>query len=405
MHKSLGLALAIGFALIVIATNKSYQFDDDMTRIAAGDSYDYLRLSQNAPQLPQASDEKMGNERAQRIFGPLVVGLIAQATGSRHSTIFQVFDICLVILCASAFYLLLRALDLGLNAAIIGVALYAFNPYAMRFTLSFPGMISDLIFAFGLILLTWSLLRPQPVLLVISALVMILGRQTALATLPCVLACLSWDPAWQKWPRQQRAVLGLAYATIIIAIFALFTNLSAEYATRSHLGAKFIFGIFAWFAERFDWQILAVFITRGLLSIALPGTLILLARSKPQVWQRRQIITFVLSISVMAQPYLAGPWITEGSVQRLSVLGIVPLITCGLLCFPAERLRTIAPGRLALVILVIMASSLHHSLSSIGFAFLSKFSFPVIHFALVGFAAYILVSHNQAKSQPAPRYS
>ncbi len=391
--------LAMTFALVVVTTNKLYQFEDNTTRISAGDSEDYLMMSQKAPGLPDSHDRKVVNESAQRIFGPIAVGVLAKTFSVTHATVFRVAVVGLVFACVISLFFLLGAQGFSYRAMILGLALYAFNPYALRFTLSFPGMISDLIFGLGLIWLTRALLSCNGLLLIGSGALMILGRQTALATMPCVLACLMIDPGWRRKSSWLRLGLGATFLAVLISAYHLFSFLSADFSTRSALGTQFIFGLFQWIQEQFDVQILAIFVTRGLLTIFLPMVVLLAStRWYPRRLNRPQVITLVLGLSVMAQPYLAGPYITEGSVQRLSVLGLVPLLTFLLLSIPTRRFDSMSPMHFAGLLGLIFLGSFHHNLSNIGFLLLSKTSFPLFHFTLGAIVAFMELKQSTKES-------
>jgi hypothetical protein len=311
----------------LLLTNRYLSLGRDAAWVefAGGDAYTYLAIADAFPSLPR--DVSLWLHKAQRLFFPYVLGGVAWTFGVSTEHVFRVFGLLVVLAVVLVFRRMLLSLALSVEVRMVLLSLLILNAYMFRYHIAIPWMVSDLGFELGLSMALLGLLRERPALTYAGLLVATLGKQTAIALIPGVIAWM-----WFVWnaPRRVKIAQCLAAAVLGPIVFVATTWLVASFSRSSDMAAHVI-GLFQWMSTQFSPSTLAAFAARGLIVFALPMALFVslaVTRKLPVRWYRniRLWLCLGLAAPIEMEPVLAGPAVTGGSMTRLAVLAYLPVL-------------------------------------------------------------------------------
>jgi hypothetical protein len=315
----------------VIGTNCYYGMttDQELIRKAASDVWSYWRIAEAAPQLPEVTT--LPFHHAQRFFMPAVVGIVAKTFDLPTETVARAAVVLLFIGClilTRRFFIALRA---SATASFFFASLVFLNPYGVRLVLAFPFMLNDLTCVFGMMMALIGLRERRILYTALGATVAALGRQTGIVLLFPIAGV-----AFFEMRRRQKS--GFLWALLISEILLVSTYvLTASIATkmsRPSENVEFLLEFATWLRHSFDAKALLEFLVRGATAhLVVIGALVALPL-KPSSWRLRSleyeaIVGFaflVAAAGVFLQPLLTGPGRTAGNLQRLTVLGLWPML-------------------------------------------------------------------------------
>ena len=331
----------IAYLLLIFLTNNFYTISDQTTYGAAGDSGNFLIIAGSVPYLPDGS-YKMPSHHAERIASPYLVGIISHVFSINFVDSFRLFSILMTLGTILGLVLILRHLDVGWRGCLMAVIFWASCPYTLRYYLAFPAMGSDPMFIFGLSILILGLLKVNLPLLLFANVFMIFARQTTLATLPAVLIWFMADKNWARYSLTARLAFFASIIGVDIGATQFLKWISAHYSIPSRSYLDHLYGIFPWIYDKGLNLQLVIFLIKGLTSISLPLSIVIgaLALRRRSISGSTIGILF-LFLSLIAQPYLAGPAISQGSISRLNVIGFIPLLVLGFSLIPKQALDKI----------------------------------------------------------------
>ena len=260
-------------------------------------------------------------------------------------------------------FVIFQALRFSNEAYYIGLSLIVFNPYIFRLYLAFPGMVTDMVFVFGLSLMCLALLKIRDVYLMLGSFIMIISRQTALLTLPGIICWLLFSNSW-KWMALKKRALILATLLCLNVIIYLLESHVAEGFSGKSLNIDHVVGILCWFSNHFNAQTLFIFFIQGIIPYLMIIALII-GFGKVIAWKTidyKQLSLWLLfPLFICAQPYLAGPGITGGNITRLQAIAFIPLII-GIICELDKQkvFRTVSKRAIFVVICLESLASFHH---------------------------------------------
>ena len=378
------LIVAAGMILLLWLSNQHFSFANPYTHAVAGDTKGYFWIATNAPEL---NSKKIPQHRAQRFVVPVAIGVVARGLGIREETGFYLAVLFVSFAIVYRWQRLIQWCGYSGTTAIAITAMLIFNPYAFRFCFAFPGMVGDLIFIWSLLHVLDSLLKGQAIFLIFWMILMALARQTALICLPAIVFGILFLPSWNK-PQGTRILYALSVATVTGLVYQFSRSIAAPFSIPTSSWNNLSDGM-AWYLFQFDWVTFRTFFLRFVLAFWIPVTLLLgclalgLKASHDRSSRVSQILLWILTVSICAQPILFGPELTGGNIQRLTVLSLAAAL---LILAPRLEMTPFSQDGSALrtgsLLLVLWLSSLHHLYSFWG---------PQID-AAVYFAGFHLVS-------------
>ena len=353
---------ALIFYAAVLVTNRFEDAPTDPTFVP-GDSLSYLAMAEAAPELPSAS---IAFQHAQRIAIPYLLGGIHRLV---PVPLHRLFQIAVVILQLAILFLVCRLLArLGLqrNQALIVIAVLVFNPWAFRFSLTYPEMINDVGFVAGLALVLDGLLKGSGPAVLSGQLVASLSRQTGLLLLPMTLLWIGRGAApWSSLPRAERVAWCAAASAIAAGVYLTTGQIASVFAGPDD-NAVHLVGLIDWAIGEFDARTLILFGARMVVAPAIALLLLCTAVRRGHEHTEPTMLLWCGALCLWAQPLIAGPAITAGNGPRLVTLGLLPL---GLIL--AIRLReggAFAPHqswRVGATITLLAIGSLHHLFAAV----------------------------------------
>lgn len=162
-HLYLYLFLIISFILIVF-TNIFFNFNSSII-YGASDGITYMKIAQAAPSI---TSEELIYHKAQRFIIPYFIGTISYFTKIESYTIFRIFAFIFIILNLILFLKIFKHLKIEINQKFYLFSLLIFNPYIIRYFLSLPTLINDLIFIFSGTLLILAFLENKKIFVYIA---------------------------------------------------------------------------------------------------------------------------------------------------------------------------------------------------------------------------------------------
>ncbi len=312
------------WGVVLVLSNRWLSWQAGITTLSANDVLAYSQIADAAPTLPAGP---INFHHAQRFLAPYGVGVLASLVGFPVPIGFRLVTYS----CLAAIVVLMHQLlrQCCLSRAMYGLCmgLLMLNPYLFRYYLLVPGMLPDVVFILGTAVLMVGLVSTQVLTVLGGVAIAAIGRQTTLFLLPGLWLWVLLAPNWQQKPRMLR--LGTAGASSLLAIlFYFITAQLVQNLTTPSANAAHIYSLLVWLASPgFSWGKLADHCLR--LAVPLLGTMALLLNSLRRLHNTTiaECACLLMTVGVIAQPFLAGPDITGQNATRLTTLGLLPLIT------------------------------------------------------------------------------
>jgi hypothetical protein len=356
------LLMAFDMFLLLWISNQCFSFESSYTDKAAGDTQSYFWIAKSVPELHK---KNIPHHHAQRFVVPAVIGGSARIAGLREETGFYLTVLILSMCILYGWQRLLESSGYSSPTSLLLMGLFIFNPYALRYYLAFPGMVGDLVFVWSLINVLRSLFSGRALSLIFWTLLMALARQTAVACLPAIILGVMLLPSWNRLG-STKILYGMSLVAVVAIIYWQTGSIASQFSFPTS-SWQHLWDAIRWYLFRFQWDEFLLFFTRFAITFWIPFTLLFgglvfgnkILRSR--AGRSEEIVLWVLVVGICAQPILFGPEITGGNIQRLcnlSLVGVLLLLAPWLEMTPLSQKGS--GGRLAAVLLVLWASSLHH---------------------------------------------
>jgi len=318
--------------LFLVFTNRWLTWDQGIIYLTANDVYAYAKISAAAPTL---NPENLTFHHAQRLTFPYLLGSLAKLTSIEYQHLFQatVF-LChgIVVFCVDRILVKLKLSKL--NYALC-ISLLILNPYTFRYYWIVPGMLPDVIFVTGLSIALTGLVGISFIPVAIGISIAALGRQTALVAIPGIILWLTIAAGWSNRSIWQRLRYSLVVISISIGIYQITGSIASTFALPSD-NVESISGLFKWLSsDRFSLPRFA----EHLLRLVIPAALIAGSSIGIHLGSKRSSslnlainipveswASILITVGIIAQPFLSGPEISGQNSSRLAALGLVPLI-------------------------------------------------------------------------------
>jgi hypothetical protein len=346
----------MALVFLLLATNRWMDWDSGISHLFLSDVRDgYQPIAEAAPSFP---DNRIPAHIAQRFFLPFVLGALAKAFGLSVSILFIWAEAVFHLLILGGAWWVLGAVSVPPNRKLVAIALFALQPYSLRYYWIGPGMAGDSLFVLASLLVMVGLFQRKIHLFFLAVLLAALARQTAVMLIPGIFFFLLWGGPWRGDSKGRKvAYAGLA-CFMVLFIYSTTLRVVERFSLPSP-GSSLMYGIFSWLAsENFNLTILGEHLLRCLLPLA-PAFFLLAAsvRLRLRSWNPASLSAFLMSSAIAAQPFLAGPAYTGKNAARLVTLGLLPLV----FSWALAETRELSSRFTALIVCALVLGSFHHS--------------------------------------------
>ena len=371
------LVASLGMLVFVGITNKWVSWHAAVTTYRSSDDVNYRLMAQAAPGLLH---HKIPEWHAERFAVAWVVGESAKILSYSVVTSFRVWTI--VVILATCFVLAEIFVRIGpsLQGAILCLAVFILNAYSLRPYLIAPGSVDDIALVLGITIAVRGLVLRSPASLLGGLLLATASRQTALPPAAVGALAVALDPAWGQRLGRWRGPFAMATIVLPLALYGVIRIVSHPFAgpppsldAMTLLGASLSLGSLVQHFARCTNVLLSV--------LALLLAVWWVGRRTPGAIGSGQTLTpgvrattyacLGFGLAIIAQPALMNPvWATYNE-NRLSVMGLIPLVVAlGLMLGELERARAQALfARTAAAGVGLLAlASFHHIYTVIGTA-------------------------------------
>ena len=356
--------LLILSVIFIFSTTPNFSLEESLN-FGGRDGFDYYKISQNAPEILT----NIQYIKAERFFFPYIIGVLSKLFNLNIFELYKFFSITFFISLIFLFNKLLTILNCSEKIKLILLLLIIFNPYILRYYISIPTLLNDLIFLNISILLCIGLILNKNSLVFISILIGALCRQNVLAFLISIYLIFFFELFYNNKKKF------LKFNTIIIItsiyIFAQFLNYFYAKNSQNIVSAEELYfvTIFGIFIDNFNFERFIKFVLFPFLSFG--PLFILLTISKIKLkYENKEFLFFLIlsSLILVAQPFLGGPTITGKNFIRLANFCYPMSIVIIYLISDKERINKLLNTKFYNLFFVILFTwSLHPTFSTIKF--------------------------------------
>jgi hypothetical protein len=370
------LAATFGFLVFLGVTNKWVSWHASIYTYKAYDDVNYRLMAQAAPGLLE--HRRIPEWHAERFAVAWVVGASAKLLGYSVPNSFRVWVIiALLAICLALAEILIRV-GLSLQAAIVCMGVFVLNAYSLRPYLLAPGGVDDLGLVLGTTIAVRGLVLRSPASLLGGLMLATVCRQTALPPAAVAALAVAVDPAWRQRLGRGRIPFAIATIAIPLAIYAVIRVVSQPFAgpaptldAMTLLGASLSAGsLVQHFARCVNvlLSIAALLIAVWWLARGAPAP----DRRSPTPGPRAAIYACLgFGLAIIAQPVVMNPVWATFNENRLSVMGLIPLVVgLALMLGELERaqVRPLPVRTAAVLVGLLVLGSFHHIYTVIGTA-------------------------------------
>ena len=349
------------FLLIIflIITNAYYGEHDINT--SANSSYYYLHIANSYPDGMNLLSGSQNYVHGERFLISYIVGFISNLLSTNSFYIFQLFTYFAVSILVVINYKIIRKISTQKNNSFLFFSLFLLNPYIIRYSLSNPLMLNDLVFTISISLLFLSFLNKKNIFFYTALFLAIISRQTSVLIILTLIFSLAL-------PYKNEFI---DFKKIIFSFLLLITNylISQQYLEISNVNEFYnsqFFGLLDFFQKDFDILKFIKFLFLPLLSFGPLFVILIALLLKKKVFliiNEKNIFFIILLILFVSQPFLAGPEVAGKNIIRISTMGYTALIF--LLCVNLKNLKDVSNKVSNTFSIVLLFWSLHPTFSKI----------------------------------------
>jgi len=373
----------------ILASNIWLPWDQAVEYMYKQDVSEYMKISKAAPYL---TEEKVGFHFAQRFFFSYLVGVTAKVFSIDSKFFYYLFTLFIAVGIIFVFIKSLEALKLSYESKLIAIWLLVCNPYTFRYYALVPGMSQGLLFNLGLTILFYGLITTQNLFLFLGVILAGLGRQTTILILPGILGWILFSTKWKSnYLIKQRVAFSLGVVLCELVIY-LGTSYFAQMCATPSTNYAAIAGTYLWIkSSNFSFLEMTEFSLRIILPFLLTLSFILTfafwGKNKAAFFRSPEFIcSCFITLSIIAQPFLAGPTIAGQSATRLSAHGLIPFLFSFAYIFKENTTLWKSPtssftfiGILGLIFI----GSFHHLYTVIGPSTAAQYAFMQVILCLI----------------------
>ncbi len=362
------LILLISFLLLTNSYNGEYDIN-----VSANSSFYYLNIANSYPEgmnLESSSHSSQTYIHGERFLISYFVGFLSNLFNTNSFYIFQAFTYLVILILIIINYKIINKVIPEKNYSLLFFSLFLLNPYIIRYSLSNPVMINDLLFTLSISVLFLSFLNKKNILFYIALFLAIISRQTSILIILALIFSL-------VLPYKNEFI---DLKKIFFSFLLITTNylISQQYLEISNINIFYdsqFLGLIDFIQNDFKILKFLKFLLLPFLSFGPLFAIIIFLLFKRKILlqiNEKNIFFIILLILFVAQPFLCGPVVAGKNIIRLSTLGYAPIVF--LLCLNLKTLGNI-PKKISTIFYGIMIFwSLHPTFSNIRiFDSLSKF--------------------------------
>jgi hypothetical protein len=382
----------LGFFIVVAVTNRYVDpaSDYELYRSGMSDSFSYLALAEAAPGLPKTA---MPAHHAQRIALPYVVGLVHEIVPIPLHALFLVAVGMASVAALLVLGWTLESLRAPPGLIAVMLAMFAFNPWAIRMFLAYPELLNDVGFMLGLSLVLAGLVRARVGVVLMGQLVASSSRQTALLVVPLIALWMAYDEGTrERLSVRARLLTAVGSAAIAVGVYLGSMRLADQFAPAGS-NLEHVTGLLGWLRDSFDLRVAVKFLSLAVespfLSVAvLAGAVTFRMREKvpTRIW-----ILAAGAGCIWLQPFMAGPVLTGGNGQRLTTLALPPILLAVAIVLRDAGLFEHRRRPFWLCIGALALGSLHHAYVNQAFPIAGHHTINIVWFASACFLVLFVV--------------
>ena len=352
--------LIIFFLIVFVIITNNYFGENEINPSATSSRY-YLDIAKAFPNVVNFDNFIQSYIHAERFLISYLIGFVNNLTNIKIFNLFCIFTYLLIIIFLILNFKILNLLTNKNDNKILFFSLLILNPYIIRYFLSNPVMLNDLIFITAISLLYYSFLKKKNYLFYISIIIAVISRQTSFIIIFALLITF-FLPIKKEFIDLKKILFSLFIVLISYSMSQYYLNLSKL----DQFYNINILGLFYYFQNNLDYLILLKFFLYPLLSF---GPLIILIfikfLSKEIYFKLNEKNTFfiILILGIIAQPILAGPLVAGKNIIRLS--SYVYCLSIFLFCANLKEIKFYSKKIIFIFILFLTLWSMHPTFSKI----------------------------------------
>ena len=297
--------------VFIIFTNNFFNFDQSIV-YGAADGITYMQIAQAAPNI---SSEELIYHKAQRFIIPYLIGLISYLSKIEVYTIFRVCSFIVIVSNLFLFSKIFKKLDININQRFYLFSLLIFNPYLVRYFLSLPTLINDLIFIFSGTLLIFALLENKKTYVYIAIL---LGAASRINAIFFIISFIITKLVYKK-----KFNFSIYEIILTLIIFYITSSINTHHANLVG-GENYTYDLkirFGLFFSSFSTKEFLVFILYPIINflplILIPLLFNLKFDYSNLINDKIIFISVIIFFMICFVAYIAGPIVTGKNIIRL----------------------------------------------------------------------------------------
>ena len=315
--------LKIFLLIIFLIITNAYYGEYDINS-SASSSYYYLHIANSYPDGMNLANGSQNYIHGERFLISYIVGFISNLLSTNSFYIFQLFTYFAVSILVIINYNIINKISTQKNNSFLFFSLFLLNPYIVRYSLSNPMMLNDLVFTISISLLFLSFLNKKNIFFYTALFLAIISRQTSVLIILTLIFSL-------VLPYKNEFI---NYKKIIFSFLLWITNylISLQYLEISNINEFYnsqFFGLLHFFQKDFNFFQFIKFLFLPLLSFGPLFIIILILLLRKKVYLKineKNVFFIILLILFVSQPFLAGPDVAGKNIIRLSTMGYTSLI-------------------------------------------------------------------------------
>ena len=351
--------ILILLVIFLLLTNSYY--GEDQINPSATSSYYYLNIADSFPAGMSMKDSSQTYIHGERFLISYFVGFVGRLMDISNFHIFKIFTYFTILILIILNYKIIKIIIPQENKGLLYLSLFLLNPYIIRFSLSNPIMINDLVFITSISLLFFSFLDKNNILFYTALLLAIISRQTSILIILALIVSITL-PYKNEFIDLKKIFFSFLLLTINYFI-------SQQYLEISNINIFYesqFFGLINYFQNNFEFSKFFKFLFLPILSFG-PLFFIMIARKlKNEIFitiNEKNIFFIILLILFVSQPIISGPLIAGKNIIRLTTFGYTPLIF--LTCLSIKNLNNLSKKTSIIFMIIMIFWSLHPTFSKI----------------------------------------
>ena len=297
--------------LYIIFTNNFFNFEQSII-YGAADGETYMQIAKAAPNI---SSEELIYHKAERFIVPYTIGSVASIFNIDVFTMFRIFSFIFIILNLFIFLAIFNELKVEIFQKYYLYSLLVFNPYIIRYYLSLPTLINDLIFIFSGALIIFSILKNKKKYIYLAILIGAASRVNSIFFIISIIAT--------KFFYKKKFNFSTYDIIITLLIFLTMSSINTYHANlvggfNSAYDLKIRLGLFF---SSFSTKELLIFILFPLINflplILIPFFFNLRFNYNDLINDKIMFISIIVFLMICFTAYVAGPTITGKNIIRL----------------------------------------------------------------------------------------